>query len=141
MTVARVLVDTNVVSYVMKGDSLGEAYARHLEGKLLAISFITVGEMYYGAEKARWGQKKRSQLESTLRNFVVVPYDHEIAKRYGIIAAERKRKGRPISSTDAWIAACAVKHRVPLVTHNARDFEEISGLNIVSEPGRSGREP
>lgn len=133
MTAAKALVDTNVVSYVMKGDSLGKAYARHLQGKLLAVSFITVGEMYYGAEKSRWGLKKRSQLESALRNFVVVPYDHEIAKRYGIIAAERKRKGRPISSNDAWIAACAVKHGVPLVTHNAKDFEEISGLSVLTE--------
>ena len=126
MTAARVLVDTNVVSYVMKGGPLGRAYVPHLQGKLLAISFITVGEMYYGAEKARWGRKKRSQLESALRNFVVVPYDHEIAKLYGIIVVERERKGRPISFNDAWIAACAVKHGVPLVTHNARDFKEIS---------------
>lgn len=137
MTTAKVLVDTNVVSYVMKGDWLGKAYARHLQGKLLAVSFITVGEMYYGAEKARWGEKKRSQLESTLRNFVVVPYDHEIAKRYGIIVAERERKGRPISFNDAWIAACAVKHGVPLVTHNAKDFEEIGGLTVVSQSNQN----
>lgn len=133
MTAAKVLVDTNVVSYVMKGDPLGKAYARHLQGKLLAISFITVGEMYYGAEKRGWGQKRRSQLESTLRNFVVVPYDHEIAQCYGIIVAERERKGRPISFNDAWIAACAVKHGVALVTHNTKDFEEINGLSVVSE--------
>ena len=133
MTAAKVLVDTNVVSYVMKGHTLGRAYAPHLQGKLLAISFITVGEMYYGAEKARWGRKKRAQLESTLRNFVVVPYDNEVAKHYGIIVAERERKGRPISLSDGWIAACAVKHGVPLVTHNAKDFEEISGLCVVSE--------
>ena len=55
------------------------------------------------------------------------------------IVAERERKGRPISFNDAWIAACAVKHGVPLVTHNPKDFEQISGLNIVSEAnqGRS----
>ncbi|MBM3300130.1 MAG: type II toxin-antitoxin system VapC family toxin [Deltaproteobacteria bacterium] len=116
MSAAKVLVDTNVVSYVMKGESLGRAYAPHLQGKLLAISFITVGEMYYGAEKARWGQKRRVQLESTLRNFVVIPYDHEIARYYGVIVAQRERKGRPISFSDAWIAACALKHGVSLVT-------------------------
>lgn len=133
MTAAKVLVDTNVVSYLMKGDPLGRAYAPHLQGKLLSISFITVGEMYYGAEKARWGAKKRSQLESTPRNFVVIPYDHEIAKRYGAIVAARERKGLPISCHDAWIAACALKHGVPIVTHNAKDFGSISGLSIVSE--------
>jgi len=133
VTAAKVLVDTNIVSYVMKGSPLGRAYAPHLQGKLLSISFITVGEMYYGAEKARWGVKKRSQLENALRNFVVIPYDHQIAKRYGLIVAERERKGRPVSCHDAWIAACAVTHGVPIVTHNPRDFEEISGLGIVTE--------
>ncbi len=122
MTATKVLVDTNMVLYVMKGDSLGKAYARHLQGKLLAISFITVGEMCYGAEKRGWGQKRRSHLENALRNFVVVPYDHEIAKQYGVIVAERERKGRPISFSDAWIAASAVKHGVALVNHNAKDF-------------------
>ncbi len=41
--------------------------------------------------------------------------------------------GRSISCNDAWIAACAVKHGVPLVTHNAKDFEAIGGLKVVSE--------
>jgi len=91
VTAARVLVDTNVVSYVMKGGPLAEAYAPHLQGRLVSISFMTVGELYYGAEKARWGQPRRLLLESALRNFVVIPYDHEIAKHYGRVAAERER--------------------------------------------------
>ncbi len=49
--------------------------------------------MYFGAEKANWGVKKRSELETTLRNFVVIPYDHEIARCYGRLVAERERKG------------------------------------------------
>jgi len=135
VTAVKVLVDTNVVSYVMKGGPLAQAYAPHLQGKLLSISFVTVGEMYYGAEKDRWGNRKRSQLETVLRNFVVIPYDVEIAKHYGIIVARRQRMGRPISFPDAWIAACALRHGVPLVTHNAKDFTEISGLSIVTEAG------
>ena len=136
MTAAKVLVDTNIVSNVMKGGPLARAYAPHLQGKLLSISFITVGEMYYGAEKDRWGNRKRSQLETALRNFVVIPYDVEIAKHYGMIVAQRQRKGHPISFPDAWIAACALRHGAPLVTHNAKDFKDIAGLSIVTEVGR-----
>lgn len=68
-----------------------------------------------------------------LRNYVVVPYDHEIARSYARVAAERKRAGKPISLHDAWIAACAVRHGVPLVTHNARDFADISALALITE--------
>jgi len=133
MTLPKVIVDTNVVSYIMRGDALAEAYAPHLDGKLVAITFITVGEMYYGAEKKRWGDRRRKQLESVLRNFVVIPYDYEIAKYYARIVAAREQKGRPISFPDAWIAASAVRHAVPLITHNVRDFEEIDGLEVISE--------
>ncbi len=130
----KLLLDTNIVSYTMKNDARAEPYAKHLVGVLPAISFITVGELYYGAEKARWGARKRKQLETTLRNFVVIPYDHEIARCYARLVAERERIGRPISFNDAWIAACAVRHGIPLVTHNARDFERIAALDVITEP-------
>ena len=133
MTGDSVIVDTNVVSYLMRGGALAKAYLPHVQGKLLAIAFITVGEMYFGAEKANWGQKKRDALETQLRNFVVVPYDHEIARCYGRLVAQRHRAGAPITLNDAWIAACAVRHAVPLVTHNARHFAGIDRLSVISE--------
>lgn len=133
MNTAKIILDTNIVSYLMKGRNLAQVYSRHIQGKLLSISFITVGEMYYGAEKGNWGEKKRLKLEMVLRNFLVIPYDHEIARCYGKVAAERKRNGNPISLHDAWIAACAVRHSVPLVTHNQKDFMGISGLFVITE--------
>ena len=130
---AKYLVDTNVVSYILKGNALAQLYAPRLQGHLLAVSFITVGELYFGAENAGWGEAKRRQLDETLRNFVVVPYDHEIARCYAKVCVQRKRMGRPIALHDAWIAACAVRHGVLLVTHNRRDFEGIDGLALISE--------
>jgi hypothetical protein len=35
----------------MRGDSRAKLYLPHLQGKILSISFITVGEMFYGAKK------------------------------------------------------------------------------------------
>lgn len=133
MSGSKVILDTCIVSYLMKDRPEGRLYAPHVEGKLLAISFITVGELYFGAEKDRWGVQKRHQLETTLRNFVVIPYDHEIARCYGRLVAERQRIGKPIAPNDAWIAACTVRHSTPLITHNPKDFIGISGLNIVTE--------
>ena len=133
MNVAKIVIDTNIVSYLMKGGPMANAYAPHVQGRLLAIAFITVGEMYFGAENRNWGEKKRKELETTLRNFVVIPYDHEIARCYGKLVNERKRAGKPIAINDAWIAACTVRHGVPLITHNAKDFEEITGLEVITE--------
>lgn len=132
MSSTRVLLDTNIVSYLMKGGPFAEAYEPHTEGRLLAISFVTVGELYYGAEKRNWGEKRRNVLEMTLRNFVVIPYDHEVARCYGRLVAERDAQGTPIQPNDAWIAACAVRHAVPLVTHNRKDFVGITSLDIIT---------
>jgi predicted nucleic acid-binding protein len=133
MSQAKIILDTNIVSYLKKGGPLAETYAPLVEGQLLSIAFITVGELYYWAEIRNWGSRRRGELETILRNFVVIPYDHEIARCYGRLVAECKRNGRPIGPNDAWIAACATRHAVPLVTHNAKDFKGISDLKIITK--------
>jgi tRNA(fMet)-specific endonuclease VapC len=136
MSNAKRILDTDVVSFLMKGGQWAEKYAPHVEGQLLAITFITVGELYYGAENGNWGEKRRKKLETQLRNFVVIPYDHKIARHYGKLVANRKHNGNRIELHDGWIAACAVRHGVPLVTNNANHFQDISGLEIITEQGK-----
>lgn len=129
----KLMLDTNIVSYLFKKSDIVRPYLPYIEGKLLFLSFISVGELFLWAEIAGWGEKRRTQLEARLHNYVVVPYDYEIARCYGRVAAERRRNGRPISLHDAWIAACAVRHAIPLVTHNPVDFEGISTLKAITE--------
>jgi predicted nucleic acid-binding protein len=38
-----------------------------------------------------------------------------------------------VQPADAWIAATALLHDLPLITHNRWDFEDIRGLNVISE--------
>lgn len=132
MNAGKVIADTNVVSYLMKGIPLGQSYKRHLAGKVVGIVFVTVAELYYGAERNNWGEKKRKQLEEHLKNFVVLPYNNEIAKVYARIVVERERVGSRINWPDAWIAATALWHNLPLVTHD-QDFSGISGLRLITE--------
>lgn len=133
MNSGQILFDTNVVSYMMKGGPLAAAYAPHLERRSLAIAFITVGEMYSWAEKGNWGKPRREKLETMLGNFVVIPYDHEIACCYGRIMTGQRKQRRTIATNDAWIAACAVRHGFPLVRHNAKDFEGVPSLKVITE--------
>ncbi len=126
------LLDTNIVSYIMKNAPQVQLYEKHLLGKILTISFITVGELWAGAEWANWGNNKKAQLRATIRKFVVIPYNYRIAKHYGAIIAHRKKNGVPISCADAWIAACARSYDIPLVTHNVKDFTNIPGLQVIT---------
>ncbi len=128
---ATLVLDTNVVSYLMKGHTLAEQYRQHLEGNTLAISFMTVGEMFEGAFRKNWSENNVNKLRETLKSYLVIPYSPGICETYGRIRTERRHQ--PIAVDDAMIAATALAYGCPLVTHNARDFEGISGLVVITE--------
>ncbi|MCE5229565.1 type II toxin-antitoxin system VapC family toxin [bacterium] len=125
------VLDTNIVSYLMRGHSFAERYRPHLIGKRLAVSFMTVAEMYEGAYRGGWDENKIAALEQELKKYLVIPYSAKIARSWGVIRAERRIQ--PISTDDAWIAAAAVAYNCPLVTHNPNDFRGISNLRIITE--------
>ncbi len=128
----RVL-DTNIVSYLLKNHTLAAAYRPHLEGHTLAVSFMTVAELFEGASRARWGKRRRAVLESALHSYLVIPSSPELCRRWGEVRYERRRQ--PISGEDAWIAATALVLGCPLITHNAADFQGVAGLTVISESG------
>lgn len=128
-----VLLDTDVFSYLMKSnDTRAEAYRPHVKEKTVAVSFITVGELHYGAEKKEWSATNRQNLEERLKAVVIVPYDAELCRTFGRVKASLP-KGVVVATNDLWIAACAFRHAIPLITNNRKHFEKISGLKLISE--------
>jgi predicted nucleic acid-binding protein len=91
-----VLLDTDVFSFLIKPkDPRAEVYRPHVTGKTVAISFITVGDLYYGAEKKKWSGKTLRNFQERLKAVVVVPYDEELCRTYGkpeSIPASRARR-------------------------------------------------
>jgi tRNA(fMet)-specific endonuclease VapC len=135
MNGAAVVVDTDVISFLLKDDTRALLYRPHLQDKVLVLSFMTVAELYQWAYQRQWGEKRLAWLEDRLHAFVITPYDNELCRQLAAICVERQRSGKPISAQDAWIAATALRHDVPLVTHNQADFSGISGLTILSQSG------
>ncbi|WP_353930668.1 type II toxin-antitoxin system VapC family toxin [Okeanomitos corallinicola TIOX110] len=126
------LLDTNVVSYLFKGDTRAGEYAPILQGNRLAISFITVAELYEWAAIKQWGERRLTQLEAILASYLVIPVDVETCRIWGTIRAQQRAAGTTIASQDGWIAATAIRHTLPLVTHNPSDFQNIPNLRIIS---------
>jgi tRNA(fMet)-specific endonuclease VapC len=126
--------DTDVFSFLMKPtDTRNPIYAKRVVGKLVAVSFVTVGELLFGAKKRKWGAGKISDLERRLRGAVIVPYDRLLCDAYGRLKAETRAAGVVVADNDMWIAASAVRHNVPLITHNRKHFENIPDLVLISE--------
>lgn len=127
-----VVVDTDVVSFLFKSHSLAPAYQAILAGRALAVSLFTVAEIEYGMEAKNWGATRRGLMRRFLARFTTLLPDAETARLWARIKNGREKKGRPIAFADAWIAATALQLNMPLVTHNARDFQSIDGLRILT---------
>ena len=73
----EVLVDTDVFSYLFKGDTRAALYWPHVAGKVLHLSFATVAELYRWTLHANWGQPRIDDLNDALRSYTIVPYDDD----------------------------------------------------------------
>jgi tRNA(fMet)-specific endonuclease VapC len=130
---ASVVVDTDVMSFLFKRDSRAEWYRPHLTGKLLVLSFMTIAELDCWALARNWGQTCRARMEEYLRNFVVYLFDRALCLKWAEVSDHARRNGRRIECADAWVAATAIQHDIPLVTHNASDYAGVHGLMVISE--------
>jgi tRNA(fMet)-specific endonuclease VapC len=125
------LIDTDIASFIFKGSDYAEPYRPLLAGNELALSFMTVAELYQWAILRQWGDRRVQQLEQYLANYITVPVDQELCREWATVRANGHQSGVAISSQDAWIAATAIRHDLSLVTHNVKDFQRIAQLQLI----------
>jgi tRNA(fMet)-specific endonuclease VapC len=111
-----VILDTNALSAFVDGDSgLAEALLGH---QRLAIPVVVLGEFRYGIAGSRHRKAYEEWLDRHLQGFEVLPVSAETAYRYAALRVALKRSGRPIPANDAWIAAMALEHDLPILTRD-----------------------
>jgi tRNA(fMet)-specific endonuclease VapC len=71
-------------------------------------------------------------LSSYSSAFQLPPIDDSDARHYREIFRYLKERGELIGANNLWIAAAALRHREPLVTRNARDFQRVPGLQVLT---------
>jgi tRNA(fMet)-specific endonuclease VapC len=126
------IIDTDVVSMLFKGDTRAFAFRRHLTGRLLGISFMTLAELNRWPLERSWGALRKTELEAHLSRYTVLPVNRELCRKWAEISFEARREGKPIQTADAWIAASALYYRVPLITNNRDDYSMVRGLAVLS---------
>lgn len=132
-----VVIDTDVVSYLLKRDTRASLYKNDLIGKQPIISFMTLAELKFWAINKNWGDKRMAAMMEHLRHFIIYPVDMRLIDFWAQLIADGRKAGRTISTNDAWIAATALSEGVPLITHNKKDFEWIQNLTIISHSGEA----
>lgn len=127
----ELLLDTNIVSYWMRGDEKVITRMKVCRPCDMAISEITIAEILYGIEKSPTRKKeRREKLDAIRSELELVPFDVLAAEEYGIIRSDLEKKGIPISERDLQIAAIARAHNLVVVTHNTKEFKRVFGLKV-----------
>nr|WP_255520339.1 type II toxin-antitoxin system VapC family toxin [Ramlibacter aurantiacus] len=125
--------DTNILIYLLKNQP--PEVAHHVdalaEDDELCMSFVTWAELLKGAERSTRKTEVLRQLDGLTRQVpVIYPSGPEICRHYAQQSWRLKEAGTPIGANDLWIACHALAEGATLVTHNAREFERVTGLDV-----------
>ena len=123
------ILDTNALSAFVDGDTgVGEVLRRQARA---AIPVIVLGEFRYGIAESRHRSAYEAWLASELPHFDVLAVTDETAIAYAALRVALRRSGRPIPANDAWIAALALQHRLPVLSRD-QHFDAVPNLQRQS---------
>ena len=128
----RYLLDTNIVTYVIKRRPLSALQLFNEQAGHMAISAITLAEMLHGAEKSNAPVRSLAVVEDFCSRLEVLPYGAKAAQHYGSIRSALEKRGQPIGVNDLHIAAHARSEGLTLVSNNLREFERVEALQLAN---------
>ncbi len=97
----------------------------------VAISCITIGELYEGAyRRSPHPQERIATYRAFLARFEKLPVDEPIAERFAELRAALRRRGELISDFDIILAAIALEYDLEVLTFNVPHFRRIPNLRI-----------
>ena len=125
------MLDTNIISYIIKNRdfALIDKFEEMSKEYIIAVSSITVAELFYGVMK-----KNSKKLEVAVNEFLLplqrLAFGENASYQYALIRTNLESKGLIIGSNDLFIAAHAKSLDAVIVTNNTREFERIEDLKV-----------
>ena len=96
----------------------------------LAMSAVSVGELYDGVYGATDPALAARQLEDLLSRVQVLPFDQSAARSFGQERQRLRAQGNLIGDNDLMIAATAIQHGLTLLSNNRQHFDRVDGLTL-----------
>jgi tRNA(fMet)-specific endonuclease VapC len=126
----RYLLDTNTVSYVLKGNfpSVRERL-QEVPISAVSISVITEAELLFGVAKLPHARKLAILVEEFLRRIEILPWDSSAARHYARLRAGLEESDQTMGNLDLMIAAQGVALEATVVT-NDRVFRRVKDLRL-----------
>lgn len=124
------LIDTSVIIDYLRGKKDSVTLLNNIEGELFS-SYICLAELFEGVYRVRDVEemgKVVTNFFSTLSGIYSI--DWAIAKKFGEIRADLKKKGKIIEDLDLLLAATCLVHNLTLITFNQKHFSRIDNLRL-----------
>jgi tRNA(fMet)-specific endonuclease VapC len=122
------MLDTNALSAFVDGDPVvGDILRQQARA---AIPVIVLGEFRYGIAGSRHRTSYEEWLGNHLPHFDVLSVTADTTVAYAALRVALKKAGRPIPANDAWIAALAMEHRLPILSRDTH-FDAVPGLQRI----------
>ena len=126
----KYLLDTNIVIYVIKRRPIEVLGLFNEHAGRMAMSAITLSELYHGAEKSAKVSQNLEVIEEFSSLLEVLPYTAKASAHYGSIRSALEKAGQPIGVNDLHIAAHARSEGLVVVTNNVSEFARVPGLMV-----------
>ena len=123
------LLDTNIVSHIIKNESKVIQKLFSLPVSSIYISVITYAEIQYGLHKRLGAKALRGAISELIKRVDIVDWDQRAADAYSKVRAELEIQGKTIDSLDLLIASQAIANKMILVSSD-KVFANLKSLKL-----------
>ena len=123
------LLDTNIVSHIVKNESKVIQKLFSLPVSSIYISVITYAEIQYCLHKRPGAKALRGAISELIKRVDIVDWDQRAADAYGKVRAELEIQGKTIDSLDLLIASQAIANKMILVSDD-KVFASLKSLKL-----------
>ena len=128
----NICLDTDfLVHFLRKRKEETEFITKNEVEKEIAMTFVSVFELYYGAYKSAAREQNIAAVAKLIERVPVLQSSQDVMKKAGEIFAKLEREGKAIDFRDLFIGATCLVYGYGLKTGNTKHFEKISGLGLV----------
>ena len=120
-----ILLDTNILIEILKGNQKTIEKVQNFN-TTLAISSISVMELYYGARN----KAELNKLEKFVSLFSVVHLSENIST-YATKLIKTYAKSHSLDIPDSLIASTSLVNKYKLFTYNLKDFKYINDIELI----------
>lgn len=135
---SRYCLDTSAYSHFQRGEpSVVELIDR---ADWVGVPTVVLGELWIGFLLGSRLEGNLAELRAFLAHPAVqeVPVDDGVARHYGELVVDLRRRGKPLPTNDVWVAACASHTGGTVLTYDDhfRSIERVPAIILDKRPQR-----